>query len=46
MTAICYVETTIPEGLTISEYRRSRPQRVRRFARLRRLVKARRSTAA
>jgi hypothetical protein len=35
-----YLETTIPEGLTIQEYRRSRPARRRGLAQLRRTVKA------
>jgi hypothetical protein len=35
-----YLETTIPAGLTISEYRRSRPPRRRGLARLRGETKA------
>lgn len=35
-----YLEATIPEGLTIAEYRRSRPPRRRGLARLRRERKA------
>jgi hypothetical protein len=31
-----YLETTIPAGITIPEYRRSRPQRRRGLKRLRR----------
>jgi hypothetical protein len=34
MTQIAYIETTIPPGTTIDEYRRSRP-RPRRWWRLR-----------
>jgi hypothetical protein len=30
-----YIETTIPSGMTIDEYRRSRPQRRSRWHRLR-----------
>jgi hypothetical protein len=32
-----YLETTIPAGCTINEYRRSRPRRPRRWSRLRRI---------
>jgi hypothetical protein len=35
--SILYLETTIPEGQTITEYRRSRPQRLRGWRRLRHL---------
>jgi hypothetical protein len=36
-----YLETTIPAGVTISEYRRARPPRRRGLARLRRETKTR-----
>jgi hypothetical protein len=32
---LAYIETTIPSGMTLEEYRRSRPQRRRRCQRLR-----------
>jgi hypothetical protein len=35
---ILYLETSLPEGLTISEYRRTRRPRRRRLAYLRRLL--------
>jgi hypothetical protein len=33
---LVYIETTIPSGMTIDEYRRSRPQRRSRWLGLRR----------
>ena len=40
---LVYIETTIPPGMTIAEYRRSRPQarRTKRFSSLRRRFGAR-----
>jgi hypothetical protein len=35
---VFYVETTLPPGMTIGEYRRSRPRRPSRWARLKDLV--------
>ena len=42
-TPFAYIETTIPPGMTIAEYRRSRPRRDSRWDRLLRRI---RSTAA
>jgi hypothetical protein len=33
--ALAYIETTIPPGMTIADYRRSRPQRTSWWHRLR-----------
>jgi hypothetical protein len=41
-----YLETSIPPGLTLDEYRRGRPRRVRRWARLKRLAGAGAAPAA
>jgi hypothetical protein len=35
---VLYIETSIPAGLTISEYRRSRPPRPSRWERLKQLA--------
>lgn len=35
---VLYVETSIPAGLTIAEYRRSRPRRPSRWERLKQLA--------
>jgi hypothetical protein len=35
---LVYIETTIPAGQTIGDYRRSRPQRPSRWERLKRLA--------
>jgi hypothetical protein len=35
---VVYIETTIPPGLTIGEYRRSRPRRPTRWERLKQLA--------
>lgn len=35
---LAYIESTIPAGQTVSEYRRSRPRRPSRWERLKRLA--------
>jgi hypothetical protein len=37
-TQVLYIETSIPAGLTIAEYRRSRPRRPSRWQRLKQLA--------
>jgi hypothetical protein len=41
-----YLETSIPAGVTISEYRRARPRQPTRWQRLKRLVAASTSPTA
>jgi hypothetical protein len=40
-----YLETSIPAGVTISDYRRARPRRPTRWERLKRVAGSTRSTA-
>ena len=35
---VLYIETSIPAGLTVAEYRRSRPRRPNRWERLKQLA--------
>jgi hypothetical protein len=37
-TSFAYIETTIPPGMTIAQYRAARPRPARRFARVRRAL--------
>ncbi len=38
MSTFAYIETSIPAGVTIAEFRASRPCRTRRFRRVRRML--------
>ena len=43
---VFYVETSVPAGLTLDEYRRARPRRLTRWGRLKRLAGAGAAPAA
>jgi hypothetical protein len=43
---VFYVETSLPPGLTLNEYRRGRPRRATRWGRLKRLAGAGAAPAA
>jgi hypothetical protein len=42
---VFYVDSSLPPGLTLDEYRRSRPRRLTRWGRLKRLAGAGAATA-
>jgi hypothetical protein len=43
---VLYIESSLPPGLTIGEYRRSRPRRPSRWERLKRLAAGPQAAAA
>jgi hypothetical protein len=45
-SGVFYVETSVPAGLTLDEYRRGRPRRATRWGRLKRLAGAGTAPAA